>query len=71
MRGKQVKDYLGHEAVRAWLIMAAIFAALAAIGLWGEWDGLTRSGIIGGSTALMAGFLAIGTCLLKGARLIR
>jgi len=65
LRGKQVKDYLGQEAVRAWLIIAAIFAAIAVLGLSMDWDGLTRSGIIGGSTALIAGLAAIAANVVR------
>jgi hypothetical protein len=65
MRGKQVKDYLGHEAVRAWLIIATIFVTFSVIGLLGEWDGLTRTAIIGASIALSAGLMAIGACLVR------
>src|SRR5262245_39726350 len=65
MRGKQVKDYLGQEAVRAWLIIAAIFVTFAVVGLLGEWDGLTRTAIIGASISLSAGLMAIAACLVR------
>ena len=60
-----MKEYLGQESVRAWLIISAIFAAIAVLGLAAEWDGLTRSGIIGGSTALIAGLAAITANILR------
>jgi hypothetical protein len=60
-----VKDYLGQEALRAWLIISAVFAAIAVCGLLFDWDGVTRSGIIGGSTSLLAGLAAIAANLMR------
>ena len=61
-------ECLGEGAVKAWLIIAAIFTSFGVIGLLGEWDGVTRSAIIGSATALTAGLIAIGANV---ARLVR
>lgn len=54
-----MKDYLGQEALRAWLIMATLFVLIAVLGLMADWDSLTRSAIIAGSIALFGGLGAI------------
>lgn len=59
-----MKDCVGQDAVRAWLVIATIFVVIGVVGLLGDWDGVTRSAIIGGSIALMAGLLAIATTAL-------
>ncbi len=61
----QVKDHVGQEAVRAWLIIAAVFVTTAVVGLLGDWDGLTRSAIIAGSTALFAGGAEIALSIAR------
>ena len=59
-----MKESLGPDAVRAWLVIAAIFVTIGVIGLLGDWAGVTRSAIIGGSIALTAGLLAIASTAL-------
>ena len=54
-----MKDYLGQESVRAWLIIATVFVLLAILGLFAEWDGVTRSAIIACTIALLAGLGAM------------
>jgi hypothetical protein len=65
---QQVEEWFGQKATRAWLGMAAIFAAIAVVGLLMHWDGLTRSGIIACSMTLIAGLLAIAVGLAKVVR---
>ena len=60
-----MKDHAGQEAVRAWLVIAAVFVTVAVIGLLGDWDGLTRSAIIAGSTALFAGGAEIALGIVR------
>lgn len=54
-----VNEFMGEDSVRAWLVIAAIFVSIGVIGLLGNWEGVIRSAMIGGSTALMAGLVAI------------
>lgn len=56
---------LGREAVKAWLIIAAVFVVIAVVGLLADWDAVTRSGIIGSSIALVAGLLAITANVMR------
>ena len=61
-------EYLGEGAVKAWLVIAAVFTAIGVLGLLADWDGLTRSAIIGSSTALTAGLVALA---VNVARIVR
>lgn len=63
-----MKDSVGQESVRAWLVMATLFVLLAVLGLLAEWDGLTRSAIIASSITLLG---ALGAMVASFAGLTR
>jgi len=63
--GEQVQDHVGEQAVRAWLIIAAVFVGTAVVGLLGDWEGITRSAIIAGSIALFAGATEIAFGIVR------